>query len=57
MLPGMNPDDPDHVSPTERTRFWRTNELGPVEWLAAEYMRAAEAIEAQIDLLAGELAS
>lgn len=37
MLLGMNPDDPDHVSPTERTRFWRTNELGPVEWLAAEY--------------------
>jgi AraC-like DNA-binding protein len=37
MLPGMTPDDPDHVSSTERTRFWRTTELGPVEWLAAEY--------------------
>jgi AraC-like DNA-binding protein len=37
MLPPMNPDDPEHVSPTERTRFWRTRELGPVEWLAAEY--------------------
>ncbi|HKF70516.1 MAG TPA: AraC family transcriptional regulator [Stellaceae bacterium] len=34
---GMNPDDPEHVSPTERTRFWRTHELGPVEWLAAAY--------------------
>ena len=33
----MNPDDPEHVSPTERTRFWRTRELGEVEWLAAEY--------------------
>ena len=37
MLLSMNPDDPDHVSPTERTRFWRTSELGPVEWLAAAY--------------------
>jgi len=33
----MNPDDPEHVSPTARTRFWRTHELGPVEWLAAAY--------------------
>src|SRR5215472_8545659 len=33
----MHPDDPEHVSPTERTRFWRTHELGPVEWLAAAY--------------------
>ena len=33
----MNPDDPEHVSSTERTRFWRTRELGEVEWLAAEY--------------------
>jgi len=33
----MNPDDPEHVSPTERTRFWRTRELGDIEWLAAEY--------------------
>jgi integrase/recombinase XerD len=27
------------------------------EWLAGEYLRAAEAIEAQIDPLTGELAS
>jgi AraC-like DNA-binding protein len=33
----MSPDDPEHASPSERTRFWRTRELGDVEWLAAEY--------------------
>jgi len=33
----MRPDDPEHASPIERTRFWRTRELGDVEWLAAEY--------------------
>ena len=37
MLPPMQPDDPEHVSPTERTRFWRTREIGEIEWLAAEY--------------------
>ena len=33
----MRPDDPEHASPIERTRFWRTRELGDVEWLAADY--------------------
>jgi len=33
----MRPDDPEHASPTERTRFWRTRDLGEVEWLAADY--------------------
>ena len=33
----MDPRDPEHVSPTERTRFWRTREIGEIEWLAAEY--------------------
>ena len=33
----MRPDDPEHASPIESTRFWRTREIGEVEWLAAEY--------------------
>ncbi len=37
MLGPMRPDDPNHASAIERTLFWRTHELGPVEWLAAEY--------------------
>ena len=37
MLPPMHPDDPEHVGQTERTRFWRTHEIGEIEWLTAEY--------------------
>jgi AraC-like DNA-binding protein len=37
MLPAMTPDDPEHVGERERTRFWRTRELGDVEWLVAAY--------------------
>ena len=37
MLRLMQPDDPEHASLTERTRFWRTHEIGEIEWLAAEY--------------------
>ena len=33
----MDPGDPEHVSPTESTRFWRTREIGEIEWLAAAY--------------------
>src|SRR5690242_11978682 len=36
-LEPMNPDDPEHLSPTVRSRFWRTLEHGEVEWLGAEY--------------------
>jgi AraC-like DNA-binding protein len=35
----MTPDDPEHVGERERTRFWRTRELGDVEWLVAQYRR------------------
>ncbi len=37
MLPPMHPDDAEHVGLTERTRFWRTHEIGEIEWLAAAY--------------------